>query len=278
MFAEFMDEVRENVASPFNYTGSKFHLIEQIRQNLPEKHSGVFWDLFCGGGSVFVNLADEFDLVVVNDRIKELIQFYKIIESNCWEDLEEIVQRKVVDKRDKEGYLALRERFNEFRDPTDLFVLCSSCTNNMMRFNKKFGFNQTWGKRQVNPNTYKKLKGYHDVIFSNGKFDWQHEDFYDLIPEEGDVVYLDPPYLITEAGYNAYWSKESEENLYDYLDQLDQGGVHFLLSNVSRHKGIDNPHMDRLKRYNIVNLDFDYDKVSRGGKSDSQEILVKNFS
>jgi site-specific DNA-adenine methylase len=103
------------------------------------------------------------------------------------------------------------------------------------------------------------------------------KDYFDLKPNKGDVVYLDPPYLITEAGYNAYWSKEHEERLYTYLDELNDVGAYFLLSNVAEHKGVVNPYLDRLDKFNIIELDFNYDKVSKKGKSKSKEILVKNF-
>ena len=91
------------------------------------------------------------------------------------------------------------------------------------------------------------------------------------------LVYLDPPYLITQAGYNCYWSTELELRLYDYIDDLDRLGIRFLMSNVSRHKGRENPHLGRLRKYEMVELEHDYDRVSRSGGSQTQEIAVKNY-
>ena len=76
---------------------------------------------------------------------------------------------------------------------------------------------------------------------------------------------------------HAYWSKELEEGLYKLLDDLDSQGIRFMMSNVSKHKGKDNPHLDKLNKYKIISLNFDYEKVARKKGSESQEIIVMNF-
>jgi site-specific DNA-adenine methylase len=141
MFSGLVERMNEDVASPFNYTGSKFHLLDEIRKNLPEEHSGVFWDLFCGGGSVFVNLAKDFDVIYANDKIAELIEFYETMVVLKFSGLKLLLEMVKSEIFDKDSFVKVRDRFNEKRDVIDFFALCSSCTNNMMRFNKKFGFN-----------------------------------------------------------------------------------------------------------------------------------------
>jgi hypothetical protein len=47
---------------------------------------------------------------------------------------------------------------------------------------------------------------------------------------------------------------------------------------VSVHKGIENPFMDRLSKYKVVNIKHDYEKVARKkNMGESQEILVINY-
>ena len=48
------------IETPFNYTGSKFKLLEQI---LPEfdYNKPYFIDLFMGGGSVYTNVVDKYE-------------------------------------------------------------------------------------------------------------------------------------------------------------------------------------------------------------------------
>ena len=49
-------------------------------------------------------------------------------------------------------------------------------------------------------------------------------DFQDFIekvqPTSKDLVYLDPPYLITFSEYNKLWNEDSEIRLINYLDEL----------------------------------------------------------
>ena len=105
------------------------------------------------------------------------------------------------------------------------------------------------------------------------------ELFQKFPPTPSDFVYLDPPYAyLSEAGYNAYWSKSDENFLYELLDKLNDLGVRFALSGMSVNKGIKNPNMDKLEKYKVINLDYDYQKVARKKNlGDSQEILVINY-
>lgn len=54
------------IETPFNYTGSKFKLLDQIVPEMDYTKSN-FIDLFCGGGSVYTNIVDKFDKIVAND-------------------------------------------------------------------------------------------------------------------------------------------------------------------------------------------------------------------
>lgn len=64
------------INTPFNYTGSKFRLLEQILPHF-DYTKEYFIDLFCGGGSVYTNVVDKYQKVLINDRIEELILIHK---------------------------------------------------------------------------------------------------------------------------------------------------------------------------------------------------------
>jgi DNA adenine methylase len=271
--------------SPLNYTGSKDKIIHQLTQHFPIQESvDTFWDVFTGGLSVTINT--QYDKYRSNDIIKPLIDFYRNLYLACQEgsiekEIDKILIHKI-DKNSTEQYAGLREKFNETKDPYLFFSLVNSCTNNMMRFNKKFKFNQTFGKRNINDNTIRKLFDYCEVlkskniIFENLNF---QKLFENSTPKKDDFVYLDPPYYqITEAGYNAYWSKSDEEDLYDLIDSLEKQGIRFALSGVKTHKGIPNPYLTRLSKYKIIEIQHDYEKVAKNKNIGStQEILVINY-
>lgn len=269
--------------SPLNYAGSKHKLMPQLIKYFPDKESvNCFYDVFMGGLSVTIN--SEYETIISNDIIKPLVDFYQILK-DCQDIDDEIKRIKsyAVDKTSQSDFLRVREEFNLSGDPYLFFALVCSCTNNMMRFNKSFKFNQTFGRRTINDNTIQKIRDYYDVIkakdinFTNLHY---RELFEVYKPDSDDFVYLDPPYVseLTEAGYNAYWTKQDEEYLYDLMDKFDSDGIRFAMSNVSIHKGIENPYMNRLSKYRVINLDHSYEAVARvKNLGDSQEILVINY-
>ena len=267
------------IKSPTNYSGSKDKIMDQLLNYFPEKVD-TFYDVFCGGLSVSINT--KYDNIISNDIIEPLINFYKNLQ-NCYSIKEEIskIESFAINKQSKEDFLEVRKSFNTTKDPYLFFSLISSCTNNMMRFNKKFEFNQSFGKRTINKSTIDKLYTFtKEIKRKNIKF--HSLNFTELLekfpPKEKDFVYLDPPYLITEAGYNAYWSKELEISLLNTLDELNNSNIRFALSGVSVHKGIPNPYMLRLEKYKIINIEHNYEKVARKKNvGDSQEILVINY-
>ena len=266
--------IKRILPSPFNFTGSKYKLMPVLKSFIPDDYKCVY-DLFCGGGSFFINSG--ISTVYANDIIKPLIEFYLFLQNNEWGKVIEQIYSHNIDKNQNE-YNELRNRFNQNKNCIDFYILCCSCTNNMMRFNKKFEFNQTWGNRHFNKNIENKLCGYHNCIFNNTNYHFANISFEKaVIDQDKCLVYLDPPYLITEAGYNCYWSLDLEKQLYNYLDKLHSDNIKFLMSNVLFHKGKNNPFYDRIKKYDIINIKGNYNKVSRAGQSDSQEIVVKNY-
>lgn len=267
----------ETIPSLLNYTGSKHLLINEIDKYIPD-NTKTLYDLFCGGLSVSINTKCQY--IVANDIIKPLIDFYKEIQTNSFDTLLSNVLSYKVDKESQQDFIEKRKLFNETKNPYLFFCITLACTNNMMRFNKKFEFNQTFGKRTVNDKTISKLKDYYDVIHKkNITFDsFDYKEFLNRYsPGNNDLVYIDPPYLITEAGYNQYWSNNHENYLYDFIDLLNDNNIKFIMSNVSYHKGIENPFMERLNKYNIVYLEHNYTKVAKQKTNDTKEIIIKNF-
>lgn len=181
---------------------------------------------------------------------------------------------------DKESYVRLRELHNEHPNPYSLWALMLSCTNNMLRFNKKFKFNQTYGKRSWNKNTDKKVEEFVNHISQyKDKMQFISRPFNKIMPASNSMVYLDPPYYGTEAGYNAYWSKEDEENLYTYLKEVDNRGASFMISGVYEHDDYCSELLSRLAQdgYRVEFLEYDYNKVSRKGKKDTKEVIIMNY-
>lgn len=252
---------------PFNYAGSK--------SDYPDLHvvSCPLVDLFGGGGGFWSHVAS--DDVVVNDSCFPLVSFQAIVREASDPEFEALVARLRavtghVDSR--EAYEALRAEFNASGDPEAFYATLCCCTNNLIRFNRSGGFNQTWGRRSFNAKMEAKLRAFRErvkrkrVVFSSC-------DFTSVDP--GDrLVFADPPYLVTGAGYNAEWSRIREEALYDYLV-----GKRFLLTNFLRRGPLANEVLhDRIKRcrwrFRVIRTGTM--KATRND-SDFVEVLVSSF-
>jgi len=266
------------INSPFNFTGNKFKLLEQI---IPEMDYSkeYFVDLFTGGGSVYTNIVHKYDKILVNDIITELIGIHK----GLLEGDDIIIKTKSLcpSKDDKDAFLKLRNSFNEEKTPEKLWALMLSCTSNMMRFNKKFQFNQTFGKRSWNDSTTKKVEKFTEHIRQyQGKILFTSKTFNDINIKKPSMVYIDPPYSNTEAGYNNYWEKNDDLKLYNYCKELDKNGSSFMVSGVLSHDGESCLLLDKLiaDGYIVKELDYDYEKVARKKNSKkSQEVIIMNY-
>ena len=268
----------ELIETPFNYTGSKFKLLEQL---IPvfDKTKPNFVDLFAGGGSVYANVVTIYDKIFINDIIKDLMEIQRNL-ILAKETTVDTVKGLVVSKEDKDGYNALRASYNEEPTPEKLYALMLCCTNNMMRFNKKFKFNQTFGKRTFNANTQRKIDSFstHMQLHSE-KLQFSFQNFYDFPLMSNSFYYLDPPYSNTEAGYNSYWESNDDIGLFEYCKKINDIGSTFAISGSETHAGQRCRLIDLLTEagFKKILIDTDYNKVSRKGSKETQEVLVVNY-
>ena len=286
------------IQTPFNYTGSKFKLLEQI---LPEFDytKPYFVDVFAGGGSVYTNILDKYEKVIANDIISDLIGIHNsLLESD--DIIEETKSLCFNLKENQEEFLKLRKDYNDNPTPARLWALMLSCNSNLIRFNKKGKFNQTWGKRSWNSSTESKTndfinhtRQYKDKIhFSSRKF-----NEIPIPPTLGKsnkfMFYCDPPYgyvrsedgsmgdkQISEAGYNNLYYKEDDLNLYNYCHKINDMGSSFMISGVIQHGGERSWILEKLisDGFRYKELNFDYKKINKSGvDKKTKEIIIMNY-
>jgi DNA adenine methylase Dam len=266
------------IETPFNYTGSKFKLLEQL---LPEFDytKPYFVDLFTGGGSVYTNVVDKFEKIIANDVIKDLVGIHQSLLDS--DDIITETKELCPGKKNQESFVKLREDYNLDPTPAKLWALMLSSTNNMMRFNQRFKYNQTYGDRGWNPNTDKKVDIFTNYIRQySDKIRFKSLPFNEIeISSSKIMFYADPPYKNTEAGYNAYWKNEDEEKLYNYLKSIDKCGSSFMISGVIKHNNVKSELLNSLisEGYRYKELEFNYNKVSRIGKKETTEVIIMNY-
>lgn len=296
--------------SPLNYTGGKYKLLPQILPLFPQ-NINTFWDIFCGGANVGINVPAK--KTIYNDNNTLLMHLYSVFAKYDTEKLILKIQRiikkynlsesstygysyydcnssKGLAPYNKDKFIQLKEDFNHRKRKDDtyfvmLYVLIIYGFNNQIRFNSNGEYNLPVGKRDFNNSIKSHLVKFMEKLQSQNK-EFRSIPFSQIDINEisaNDFVYCDPPYLITTASYNELngWTEEDEKNLLHYLDALNNNSISFALSNVTMHKGKENSLLIKwAKKYNIHNLNFDYNNSNYHGKNTekhTQEVLITNF-
>lgn len=280
------------IETPFNYTGSKFRLLSQILPHFDYTKSN-FVDLFTGGGSVYTNVVDKYEKITINDIISDLIGIHQcLINDNEIVDETKLLSSKL--KESQSDYLKLRDNYNNSPSPAKLWALMLSCNSNLIRFNQKGVFNQTWGRRSYNSSTENKVNSFVSHIrMYKSKINFLSKNFNEIKIEENTFYYIDPPYAyiksstgdignkqISEAGYNNFYYQQDDKNLYEYCHRINQIGSTFMVSGVLEHNGSTSWILDKLIKdgFSYKLLDFDYNKVNKTGKNkNTKEIFIKNY-
>ena len=295
------------VRSPFFYVGDKYKLIEEISSYFPDDIE-KFVEPFVGGGSVFMNIdarkfyLNDIDVNVIAlhkflcksankrteffSRIESLIAEYGLSysykEDRIPVELKRQYKKTYYAKYNKEAYYKMRSDFNNDKDDMMLlYMLLIYGFNRMLRFNSKGDFNLPVGNVDFNKNVVNALNSYFDCV-SDKDIELFNMDFQDFIekvqPSPNDMVYLDPPYLITFSEYNKLWNEDSEMRLIDYLDTLNERGVRFAVSNVLWHrKRYNGTFNEWAQKYNVVKIKSNYISFNDNTEKDTYEVLVKNY-
>lgn len=277
------------IRSPLNYTGGKFKLLPQIIPLFPE-NIGSFYDLFCGGGNVGINI--EADKIVFNDTLPYLIDLFELFKREDFSTIDTAIKKNIIhyklDKSNQEGYLELRKNYNKDKKPLDFFTLICYAFNHQIRFNANQEFNIPFGKERssYNEKIETNLKNFIETIKSKN-VSFENKDYADFFSnfQENDFIYCDPPYLITTASYNdgkrgfKGWNEDEEKRLLEFLDKCNEKNIKFALSNVLFMGDKTNDILLKWsENYTVYNLDHSYKNSNYQKKeTNSQEVLIVNY-
>lgn len=280
------------VKSPLNYTGGKFKLLDSIIPNIPDD-TLVFLDLFAGGGTVGVNMVDRANIVILNELLTPVTDFYNGVKACGVEQSLRMVQNRIeyygLTKTNQEGYLNIRNDYNNGdRDWVTFYTMLMYSFNYQIRFNSQGRYNMPFGKNRssFNKSTEKNFRSFGNKLVSNNLV-VTNSDFRDINYDtftEGFFVYVDPPYLITTASYNENggWGEQEEIDLLALLDKLNEQGCKWMLSNVLEHKGKENTLLrDWSNKYHVTDLNYNYKNSNYQGKNTdkpTREVIITNYS
>ena len=294
--------------SPLFYVGDKYKLVSEIKAYFPTTIR-QFVEPFVGGGSVYLNV--EAENYLLNDINEYVIGIHRMLlsylgnEKKFFADVENLINlyglsfsykedrvpkalksqfiKTYFAKYNKEAYAKMRADYNKGNcsDSLLLYLLLIYGFNRMIRFNRKGDFNLPVGNVDFNQNTVNALNSYFQLN-SHKQTHWTSLDFEDFFKglslNEQDLVYLDPPYLITFSEYNKLWNPDTERRLLRLLTTFNAKGIRFAISNVTHYKGkVNDIFIEWSNQYNSHSIKSNYISFHDNTIKQFNEVLVTNF-
>ncbi len=294
--------------SPLFYVGDKYKLISEIKTHFPTdiRH---FIEPFVGGGSVYLNVdAQDYYLNDINfeviklhemlnsfigkeqkffDRVWEIVDYYGLScsarEDRVPNELKVKFVKTYFAEFNRASFMKLREDYNNCHreDYLMLYVLLIYGFNRMIRFNNSGNYNLPVGNVDFNQNTIDALNNYFSLN-SSKETHWSALDFETFLNgldlSEQDLIYLDPPYLITFSEYNKLWNEEYEQRLLAILDNLSAHNIRFAISNVTHYKGkINTLFLQWAQQYNTHSIKSNYISYHDNTIKTFNEVLITNY-
>jgi DNA adenine methylase len=241
LFRGSTEESGEPIAQPFlKWAGGKWAIAPTIASLFPaDARERVYREPFLGGGAMFFYLRPA--RAHLSDSVADLIDTYKIVRKSVEPLIKQLEALRETHSSDQ--YYAVRERFNlepkasKLERATWLIYLNKTCFNGLFRTNNKGLFNVPAGRfrdpKIVNPDKIRLAS----AVLSRAKL--THASFDALLEtaEEGDLIYLDPPYvpISRSASFSSYsdgvFTLADQARLAEVYRQLDHRGCKLALSN-----------------------------------------------
>lgn len=287
------------IKSCISYTGGKYKLLPQIIPLFPNKNINTFYEVFTGGCNIAPNItADNYVCCDILEPVMSMFNYVLSFESvnDFIIEIEKVIRIFNLSKINSEGYLKLRELYNntqnnDYNKNLLLYVLICYSFNNQIRFNSKGEYNMPFGKNRSSFNNNLKtnlIKWFadlkkKDIIFKAQDFNKTFEEILSKA-NVNDFIYLDPPYLagsIATYNENNGWNEKTELLLLNWLTTINKEKIPFALSNVFTHKGETNELLvNWSKDYNVHYLNYNYQNCSYHKKNKNEEtveVLITNY-
>lgn len=218
----------------FRWAGGKNWLLKDLHKFLP-LNSGNYHEPFLGGGAVFFNINSMRD-AFLSDCNSDLINAYIQIRDN----LDQLIFFLKKFKNTKKDYYKIRvKKYNRPAERAAQFIyLNRTCYNGIYRVNYNGEFNVPYGFKK-----YKKLFEFDrfrraSELLKRARL--KSHDFEISIKniKKGDLVFLDPPYTVsnTKNGFIKYneklFSLKDQKRLASYINEVVKRNAFYILTNA----------------------------------------------
>lgn len=222
-----------NKLKPFlRWAGGKQWLTDKLLSLVPSD-IGVYHEPFLGGASFFFALKPE--NAILSDANRQLIETYQAVRNNP----KAVIKHLRKWQNERETYYRIRaSKFTKKAERAAQFIyLNKTCWNGLYRVNKKGEFNVPFSNNGREIFQYNHLI---DIASSLRKAKLIWGDFEESVStaNQGDLIYLDPPYTVSHSnnGFRQYneelFSWEDQRRLAKVAQNLVKNGCFVLVSNA----------------------------------------------
>lgn len=293
--------------SPLYYNGNKFTLLDWLNNFIPKNKNGTFHDVFGGSGTMCLNFANEFKEAVYYEPVPYVFKMFEWAKQMTPEKVEEL-KKEVYrldnkynmicnwvsnSERDREvnggsnkipqyqGWLAFLENEKIGQDsPAELLFIANLFSfSNTLQMSPKTGLlGKSWGAYNFNPDN---LKDFYYLNKVSDKIKCKNQGFQEFdisqVDKENDFIYLDPPYLGTEANYNKFWTDAIDDQFLAFCESLTAAGIKWGMSNIFENKGFINHKLKEWAYSNKLIVHMRDKKYTLNGVTgDAIEVFITN--
>lgn len=263
-----------NMQTPIRWAGSKSRTLSRLRPYWSTNY-GRYIEPFAGSACLFFDV--EPSTAVLGDLNEQLIRTYRALR----DDLTKVIGFLSKLKPSEDEYYRQRSidpaTLSNSRAAARFLFLNKYCFNGLYRTNKAGKFNVPYGHLRKNESINPTLLMKASERLRGTKL--LHGDFEQTLDHArcGDFVYLDPPYVSSDAGsFSEYlpnsFAPPDLERLITALHHLDRRGVSFAMSYTN----------DRKLKTELAHWKVTTIKVRRniagftGSRKIANEIVVSN--
>ncbi|MGO7904890.1 DNA adenine methylase [Rhizobium leguminosarum] len=258
------------------WAGSKRSAMAHLVQNMPSDFN-QYVEPFVGSAALFFALEPR--AAVLSDLNPDLINFYKILQQHPLSIHNDFSMLE----RSRETYVEIRFRFSSEEDPYQRAVqfvyLNRNCFNGLYRTNKRGQFNVPFAER--GRAQYPTVEDFKSAAELTRNANLVVADFRQVIDERvmaNDLVYLDPPYLLSEGRIfteyvKGHFCKQDMDDLSCCLRTINARGAKFIVS------FIDDPIIDEIKgEWNFISYEVQRNISGfAAARKRYPELLIKNW-
>ena len=281
------------VTKPFiKWAGGKFKLAKQFIEHLPRTfnpHKNKFIEPMVGSGGFFFRLSP--NNAYLSDINKNLITTYQMVQNDVERlilKLEEYKKLHIDEdffKEQKKLYNELSKKGKNNLEIAALFIyLNKTCFNGLYRENKSGEFNVPVGRKSngellpmsVDMDNLRKVnKLLQNVEIACHSYEQCLEEI-----NQGDFVYIDPPYIpIDKVSFTQYskndFGLEDHIKLSNFLEKISEKRAFFMLSNSDTENTRKLYHRDAWR---IEKFDVSRSIASKAkNRVKAKEVIITNY-